>query len=371
LTAITNSNIILFNDHNIPEGVIERLDGKKVVVIGEYHGVQEHIDLVTDLALALHEQSHFSQLLIELSHALGWMVEDYVSGLSDDILPFLIQNQQVDLARIRHYNLKLPSEKRIKVHAVDINHNPSFIRASLLSLLEYNTLEYTEILENFIRQFDNIENIMTDSELFYGLIEALHSDLISERLYLAEAWGETWFNRLVDIAEMELASILCRRPLEQGDVELRSKMREDTIKSMVDGYMENGEGGTLVNIGFYHAQNSHFLGTQNEWLGEYLRSSSPHSKGESYSLVVVPAKGEIKWGDSYRNIDIAAGRRKNELFSTMYRLSSGNTAFLSLDDDIFQNELIHLNYHYELLEINPKRQFDGYILLPKVTLKGR
>ncbi|WP_026477700.1 hypothetical protein [Alkaliphilus transvaalensis] len=374
LTACDNSlrksiesNIVVFDETVIPTELIERLKDKKVVIVGEYHGIQEHKDFVTDLMLDLKYYNQFDQLLLEMSHSLGWILEDYTWGLIDQLPAYFEKLPQADISRIRDFNQNVPEEERIRVRAIDINHSPTFIGVSLNTMLQMGLLEYKEPVEAFLSVFDDDKSIIEDI-MFYEHVEEFYYKLIAEEANLIEVWGERYYHRILDIVEIELQSIICRKPLEGGNVQLRSQLREDFIKNMVDEYLKGTNHGTIINVGFYHAQNSHFLGTENKWLGEHLKHQSPYTNNKSYSLVVVPVKGEIKWGDTeYKTIDITSSGRRDELFRIIESLVDERRAFLSLDDVLFLEKAIYINYHYTMLNIIPKEQFDGFVLLPRAT----
>ncbi|QNO14348.1 hypothetical protein HYG86_05950 [Alkalicella caledoniensis] len=375
LTACDNSlknsiesHVVVFDETVIPTELIERLKDKKAVVVGEYHGIQEHKDFVTDLMLDLNNYNQFDQLLLEMSHSLGWILEDYTWGVLDQLPAYFQSLPQADISRIRDFNQRVPEEERIRVRAIDINHSPIFMGVSLRTMLEIGLIEYKEPVEEFLSVFDDNKGIIEDNKAFYKHVEEFYQNLIAEEANLTEVWGERYYHRILDIVEIEIQSIVCRKPLEEGNVQLRSQLREDFIKNMVDGYLKKNNNGTIINVGFYHAQNSHFLGTENKWLGEYLKHQSPYTNKKSYSLVVVPAKGEIKWGDTeYKTIDITRSGRRDELLRIMKDLAEERRAFLSLDDVLFLEKAIYINYHYTMLNIIPKEQFDGFVLLPRAT----
>lgn len=368
LRRCIESNIVVFDETVIPTELIKRIEDKKVVVVGEYHGIQEHKDFVTDLMLDLNHYNQFDQLLLEMSHSLGWILEDYTWGLIDQLPAYFERLPQADISRIRDFNQNVPEEQKIRVRAIDINHNPTFMGVSLRTMLQMGLLEYEEPVEEFLSVFDEGKSIIEDNKAFYEHVEGFYHKLIAEEANLIEVWGETYYHRILDIAEIELQSIICRRPLEDGNVQLRSQLREDIMKNMVDEYLKENNQGTIINVGLNHAQNSHFLGTENKWLGEYLKNQSPYTNEKSYSLVVVPVKGEILWGDTeYKTIDITSSGKKDELFRIMEGLAGERRAFLSLDDVLFREKAVYMNYHYAILNIIPKEQFDGFVLLPRAT----
>lgn len=127
LTACDNSlrrsiesNIVIFDGTVIPTELIERLEDKKVVVVGEYHGIQEHKEFVTDLMLDLNNYNQFDQLLLEMPHSLGLILEDYTWGEIDQLPAYFERFPQADISRIRDFNQNVHEEERIRVRAIDI-----------------------------------------------------------------------------------------------------------------------------------------------------------------------------------------------------------------------------------------------------------
>ena len=104
---------------------------------------------------------------------------------------------------------------------------------------------------------------------------------------------------------------------------------------------------------------------------EYLEFVSPHGKGKTYHLVVVPIEGAINWSDDgtvKRQSSIFDYTGSGELFKAMGNTSSGNSVFLDFrSSDFFTSERMKMNFHYEIIELIPYHMFDGVLLLSELV----
>jgi hypothetical protein len=141
--------------------------------------------------------------------------------------------------------------------------------------------------------------------------------------------------------------------------------RENLIKKLADKHLEAADGGLVINVGSNHGQKHSFMGTKQEWLAEYLADRSPYGKDNTYSLLVIPAKGTLE--NMKKPVNLGDTFFKNELFNVTAVYAAENRAFLSFDDDSFKNKRMLLNFHYQKISVQPKRLYDGVIILPQGT----
>lgn len=360
LTACTSEmdlkvkqSTIVFNDDALPEEMLRVLSPNSIIHVGEYHNHDAHGEFLTQLVINL--DTH-NLLLIEMSHALEWIVEDYTLGKLKSMPAFMEPFNQVDFDEIRAFNQNVDEQHKIIVKTIDINHSPKFLATSVRTMID---LGYIELIDPIREYLDNYSD--------EAYVQKLQNHLLDEQEALILKWGEKQYERLVQMVTIEMESIYCRAPLEEGDDALRSIRREAVMKSNVERNIALYGRPTIINTGFYHTQKSRVFGTDHEWLGEYLEYVSPSGKDNTYHLVVVPVEGAINWSDDgsitkYSSLLEYSG--SNELFKTMLNSSEGKSTFLDFDaSDYFSTENLKMNFHYEILEAIPNQLFDGVLLL--------
>jgi hypothetical protein len=114
LHAIVDRDAILFDPAAIPEAMIDRLAGHRVVIVGEYHDITHHDAFVGELAAALRPHG-FGLVLLEFPQAESWLLDAYVRGAFDTLLPGAQRTYGDLLERIRAANAQLPPAERIRV----------------------------------------------------------------------------------------------------------------------------------------------------------------------------------------------------------------------------------------------------------------
>lgn len=346
-------NVLVFNNEVIPEEMYQLLASNNIIHVGEYHNNAAHAQFLTQLVLEL--VTH-NLLLIEMSHALEWIVEDYTLGKLEAMPAFMESFNQVDFKAIRAYNQNVNAQQKIIVKTIDINHSPQFLGVSVRAMVDLGYIEATEsILEYLENHSDN------------AYVLKLQKHLKQEKESLVLKWGEKQFERLSNMVDREVDSIYCRSPLEEGDEALRATRRETVMKQNVEKIISTYDMPAIINTGFYHTQKKHVLGTDQEWLGEYLEFISPVAKENTYHLVVVPIEGAINWNDEgskTRQSRLLDYSGSGEVFKTMLNISGGESVFLDFKaSDFFMSEKLKMNFHYEIIESVPNQLFDGALLL--------
>lgn len=367
LQETVRRDMILLDDHAHTRELLDYLGNYDVVVIGEYHGVLEHREFVTDLMIALSDAHGFRHFQTETPHAFQWMLQAYTDKTIETMLPLLMHAMQVNFNRIREHNGAVGPEEMIHVYGIDTNHNPFFIIVSLEFMLEQKLFEHTDLLHSFLAAAGDL-TYPEDEQAFSILVSGLLETIISDDDHLRSLWGDRWYREIHDLLYWELVSIEVRKPMISNDIHLRTRLREEVIKSFSDMYLADAAHGTLINVGGNHAQKQHFRGTPMEWLAEYLMNRSLYAGGSTCSVFVIPAKGTIEWGGmgNYTEIDITRRASRHELFNTLYRASGGSMVFLPLTDELFSQQHILMNFHFETRTILPYASYDAVILLPEV-----
>ncbi len=354
LNEVVERDLMTFPQGNISPTFVDYLSNHEVIVLGENHHVQEHHALVADLVAALHAKGG-RQLLIEIYHAYDGMIEDYVLGRADALDPVVESYFGFLLREVRAFNQGLPDDQKIHVRPIDINHYPDVYRQQL-ALIARQLADAAPLTE-FLAQ---------PAEAYPDTLSPFYQQLQTQRTTYVAAWGQATYDRILEMTGVELRSVEIRA-LWQPQYAQAHVMREDLIKDLVDARLAQADGPTLINVGYNHAQREHLMGTEKEWLGEYLAVRSPHAAGNTTLICVVPARGElVKNGGKIVPFDLQDKSGPGELLHVMSAHAADQVAFLPLDDPIFEKQKITVNYGGNLYTHRPKALYDGYVLLPDV-----
>jgi len=144
--------------------------------------------------------------------------------------------------------------------------------------------------------------------------------------------------------------------------DLTVRLREDVMKRLADLRLKGFAHGTLLNVGGHHAQKSFLLGTSQEWLGDYLAHASPEADGSVIALFVTAARVESPSGAKL--YDIRDASPANELFRLMNESWPEHTVFLPLDDPVFTEGGVRVNFEEKIRVCALKEQYDVVVLLP-------
>ncbi|HEX6286541.1 MAG TPA: hypothetical protein VFZ80_03575 [Acidimicrobiia bacterium] len=264
LVQLVETEGAAFSDSRLSSEVLDDLASHRVVVLGETHRLREHWEFLATLVEALHGRG-FRQVLIEAPHMAEWLYDDYVHGgvlVPGLELPKFYEDR---LAGIRAVNEGLEPGERIRVRAIDVNEEHhgggQAFRDVLGSLV--SILGEPGPVEAFTATTAGSPEEQRES------IERLSASLRSESSTLSEEWGSEWFAHVLEMVEVERASIDIRE-YRQSDDDRAARAREEEIKELVESRLTDVEGGTVINVGEHHAQKSPLMGTDQEWLGDYL-----------------------------------------------------------------------------------------------------
>jgi hypothetical protein len=189
-------------------------------------------------------------------------------------------------------------------------------------------------------------------------VETLLTAIEADRASLIESWGAYWYGEVLEMLEVELASIEVRA--KDGDA--ASKAREETIKQLVDEAIAECSCGALINIGGHHAQKSHLMGTEQEWMGDYLAHTSSVVGGSIMVIGFASAKTELEPGAGGTPWDILeSASPDNELHRIMAEKWPGQTIFLPLDDPLFADRKVAYNSEDVIYATSLKEQYDAII----------
>lgn len=358
LRTVIERDGIAFEDATIPAVVVERLAGNKVVVLGETHHLREHWALVAALMSDLHADG-FRQLLIEAPQMASWLLDDYVQGSplmpGWEAPPFY----QRRLSAIRELNDGLPAGDRIHVRGIDANEAWYGGGRDFHLLLGWfvDALPTPGPTGPFLASdYGN-----ADASSQRAAIEELLARVQADRSALTDAWGVDSYELLVDLLETERTSIDVRDTREHDD-DAGARMREDLIKRMVEGAIDDCGCGTVINIGGHHAQKSHLMGTDQEWMGDYLAHTSPVVNGSVIVIGLASATTELEPGAEGTPWDILeSASPDNELLRVMAQTFPDRTVFLPLDDPLFADRTVAYNSEDVIYITALEEQFDAII----------
>ncbi|MEJ6951493.1 rhomboid family intramembrane serine protease [Natronospora cellulosivora (SeqCode)] len=358
LAEIVARDTLVFS-HEVPTEVSTRLGTYDALIIGETHDISGHQELLVSMLPGLYQEG-YRYFLLEWHQADSWILNNYVqSSVPLQMSEMMDRVYGVFLEGVRKFNSELTDCEGFIVKAMDINWSSETFVSSLEEFAY--RLENTEVLDDFVasvragdsygRQFRSLENYLEDNR--------------SE--YIAQ-WGQSYWGILEDMIYAESRSRIVRSL--PGFIGFQERHREEVMKDLVDKYLERA-GRVVINTGSYHAQKEYRFGSPKEWLAEYLVDPDhPLSSGNVYSLRVVPAQGRMRFGGEIRLFSLEENSSPGELFFLMSELAGEELAFLSLDDEVFMENNIEVNYHRNQFNYPVKRHYDGFILLPSVEFIG-
>ncbi len=356
-------------DHReeLPRELLETLAGRRVILLGETHYVQEHQEFLIQLIRALHPQG-LRYLSQESHHAAGWAVDDYVRGERDD---YPVQVRPIDrywIEALREFNRDLPPQDQVRVRYNDMNHDRSVFHYTLQMMArESGTVAIIAcpVLVSRPGTPEYEEALTTLHELLRENEERLRRKIISP-----------WFDRLHRSLEIELRSLPIRKRWNDAE---REKIMVDLTVETISETRETGAT-AVFNMGMYHAQKERFMGTRQEWVGEYL-TNRPELYGGSdglYSLAVFGLSGKTlrTFTDrEYHPVPPAARRRPRNLARAIADATApgkisgdpGSAAFLPLAHRVFSRRM-PIAFSRSALRAIPARQFDGYVAFREISV---
>jgi hypothetical protein len=358
LEQIVQRDGVPFDVQSIPDEILDRLASHRVVLVGETHFLREHRELMVELMRELHARG-FRQFLFEWTQVADWLLADFVEdgGLEPGWAPPQSIGGDM-LTAIRDLNRTLPEDERIRVHGVDVTlpdygGGESFLW-SLGRLAQH--LPDPGPLSTFLQGAYDTPESQT------ALLEALQAELGAGRADLFASWGQRWYDTVVEMVEVELASVPIRA-IRESNYDKSVRLREDAIKRLVDSRLQDLPHGTLINFGSTHAQKERLRGTDIEWLGDYLVHKSQVADGSVIVLEISAAHIIPVPGSGDPESDLAASP-ENELLRVINQTWPDQIVFLPLDDPLFSSGRIPMNFG-DIYVGAPKRHYDAVVLLPQ------
>ena len=358
LSAVVARDGVVFEGGTIPTEVLSRMADNRVVLLGETHHLREHWAFVAELMGDLHETG-FRQLLVERPQMNDWLVDDYVHGgeLAPDWVPPPYFDRR--FTAIRDINAALPAEQRIHVRSIDANEDDSG------GATDFQIL------------FDMLVGLLPDAgavdvdipfgypdmppEAQHEAMDTLSAVLEANRQLLVETWGASRYDQVAEMVEVEAVSIDIREQREEDDGGA-ARSREDLIKKLVERRIAEDQGGTVINIGAHHAQKSHLMGTEQQWLGDYLAHQSPVVEGSVIVIGFGSARTELEPGAGGTPFSILeSASPENEILRLMAETWPNQTVFLPLDAPLFADRRVAYNSEDVIYASPLREQFDGLV----------
>jgi hypothetical protein len=357
LRVVVERDAVVFDGTTIPDEVLTRLADSRVVLLGETHHLREHWELTVDLLRELHA-SGFRQFLVELPQMDDWLIDDYVRnrelGTTWEPPPFFDQR----FTAVRELNKTLPPDDQVSVRSIDANEESYGGAQNFRDLLAMLADHLPS--PGPIKSFLDTGYVGAPQETQIEIIESFVASLEADQPTLVETWGNEWYERVAEMLEMELASIDVRFERADDD-EAGTRSREEVIKQLVDRRVAECSCGTVINIGGHHAQKSHLMGTEQEWMGDYLAHESPVVDGSIIVIGFTSAETKLEPGAGGTPWNVLESSPEEELLRIVAEAFPAQTVFLPLDDPLFADQTVAYNSEAVIYTTRLKEQFDAII----------
>jgi hypothetical protein len=366
LGAVLDREMVTFDGPAPPPDLVEWLAGQRVALIGEEHGIVEHDALLVALAAQL-QQRGTRALLLEGAQSESWLTDRYARGLTDSLPPLAEKYMHRAIDGIRALNAGLPAADRVHVHQIDIDHRDWAFPQALWLMREQGVKH--PAVDAFLASLDvdwttpdaretHSTRRANDPETYRGALGVLEKALSED----ASHPQRELLRRMTRWARESLA---IRDVWDTRGEDEAHPMREEVIKQLVERQLDAYAGATgpvLLNMGGYHAQLKHVMGTPKVWVGQYLEEKSPRAKGATANVYTAVAR-RLQEGELVFSVleDPVPG----ELFAAMATRAGEKNAFLRLDDPYFADEVLPVSYSGHVVRHAPRQVFDAYVLLAR------
>jgi hypothetical protein len=362
VNSVLRKDLLVFNSPAMPEQVYESISHYKAIIVGEFHTILEEREFVSSLSIKLNELKENTDVCAECPDAYSWIFEGICTGELEH-LPEGIEYKKIMpvLDSLSFFNSK--HNTKAKLNCIDANLQSHFFLNSLKAFAEYLS-DSTDLF--FI--YDSLRN--TTPSNYKQILNRFISLLTNTPDDLGLPASGIQTEQFLRMFKNELISADIRERWD-SDYSWSVKERETLIKSNAEYYLSKNNGTTVFYFGLNHAQKRGFMGSNIEWLGEYLHDKSPAVSGNTISIVGVPLKGEIinESGKGTFQFDLTTRSESNDLFRLAGELTGENYAWLYLSDNMFSEKNIRVKYIYDEYEItNPiGQQFDAFYIFPVGT----
>lgn len=365
LSDIVKRDLLIFENKTIPDTVINLLTQYKAIIFGEMHTIGEERELVSNLAIELNKAGEPVELCAECPQAYSWIYEKVSIGELSSLPNWVNYPKMLPvLDSLKRYNTS--TQNKINLRCIDRNEQANFFYNSLKEFII--SLDVNSKLADYINKFPHY-----NSSDYYDSIYEFETILNNNPASLSLSKSDEQFIILSLMVKNEIESIVIRENWKSDYTTSFSK-REDLIKSNADYHLSQTNGLIIFFFGSYHAQKDRFLGSNIEWLGDYLHHRNSISQNKSISIVGVALKGEIINSSNTGTIkfNLSSQSKPDDLFKITADINQNNYSMLFLSDSIFLESNIRTNYIYENSEvvIPTKKQYDAFIFIPEGTYVG-
>ena len=365
IKSVLQKDLIILDNEFIPGQIIDSLVSFKAIILGEFHTVKEERELVGHLAAGLSRNGQKTEICAECPDAYSWIYEAVSSGEINALPSWAEYTKMLPILDSSITYLQ-PDNVPITIHCIDANMQPQFFSNSIngYSDLHPDNTNLSNYLQN---HFQSLSTGYEDSlNNFYNL-------LVNSPETLGFQNDKNDLKITLRMTRNEITSYDIRQNWET-DYSNSFNNRETLIKTNADYYLSKSEGTIVFYFGLNHVQKHPFLGSQIEWLGNYLHYSSPYSRNNTISIVGVPLKGVIMNTSNNKlfNFNLVTDSRPDDIFRIIGEMDNNHYSWLSLTDSIFINTNIYAKYIYDNYEvyIPLKEQYDAYLIIPQATYAG-
>lgn len=365
IESVLDKDLILFNSPVLPNHVYNNLSEYKAILIGEFHTILEERKFAASLTVKINELKGRADVCAECPDAYSWIFEKIAIGELDNLPSGIIYNKIIPiLDSLKFYNSI--NNQSARINCIDANMQPHFFLNSLEAFVEYfsdstNLIFIYDSLSNSIpsnykNTLGHFVHLLTNTPDDLGLAaSSIHTKLL-QRMF-----------------KNELISIEIRERWG-SDYSWSFNERETLIKSNAEYYLSKNNGTTIFYFGLNHAQKKRFMGSNIEWLGDYLHNGSNITSGKTISIVGVPLSGEITDGSEQGTIqfDLKTQSKPNDLFRLVGEQTGTSHSWIYLSNNLFFEKNVVVRYIYSEHEIEDPvgLQFDAFYFFPVGTYAG-
>ena len=361
VNSVLSKNLVVFNSPALPEQVYKSLSQYKAIIFGEFHTILEEREFASSLAIKLNKLEN-TDVCAECPDAFSWIFRKISTGELQQ-LPDGIEYNKIMPILDSLIIVNSGNNTKAKLNCIDANLQPHFFLNSLKAFAEYIS-DSTDLF--FV--YDSLNN--SSSSNYKNTLEHYISLLTNTPNDLGLPASGVHTEQLLRMFVNELISVDIRERWDY-DYSWSINERETLIKSNAEYYLSKNNGTTIFYIGLNHAQKKRFIGSNIEWLGEYLYNKSTISGGNTISIVGVPLRGEIvsQSGPGTIQFDLTAQSKSNDLFRLAGEQTGENYSWLDLSDNLFFEKNICVKYIYKQYEITAPigQQFDAFYIFPVGT----
>lgn len=372
LESVVAAHVVGFDPPGLPAAIVDRFAEERAVVVGEFHNIRQHVDLVGELVAQLHGRGT-RLLLLEGYHAETWLANAWCQGQIDELSVTTEKYFGRLLRRIRTLNLALPESERVQIAFIDINHRAWAVPSALARLMGHRAMP--EGTSRFLADigWDVALSVEQAQELFVQAHEADTSRLMRAMAAYHSALERAQAPRdLLELVDTGIRSLEVRAIWETEGEHVAHPAREDVIHDLVERRLREANaaghrGPVVLNVGGFHAQKRHVMGTEKVWLAERLAQKSSATGGKATTLMVGIARSVQHFGSIPGPFTLETHGPPGELFAIIESQVAPRAAYLPLDDPYFSRSPVDVNYLGQVVRHRPGEQFDAYILLPEGT----